>query len=158
MDDDLLLIPQFLKDLANDDDLPKRKWVEPVTEERKIPKDDGTFLIVSRKIKEGYWLVDGKRQEKDEIKTEIRPSIKRRRSSGRQREEWLTDIIRRHGPIGSKTLYKLLVKENLEPHEGFIKHYNYQAHMRSILIRLKKKGILGKKNSKYLIRDKKSSV
>lgn len=158
MDDDLLLIPQFLKDLANDDDLPKRKWVEPVIEERKIPRDDGTTLIVSRKIEEGYWLVDGKRQEKEEIKTEIRPSIKRHKSSGRQREEWLTDIIRRHGPIGSKTLYKLLVKENLEPHEGFIKHYNYQAHMRSILIRLKKKGILGKKNSKYLIRDKKSSV
>jgi hypothetical protein len=157
MDDDLLVIPQFLKDLA-DDDLPERKWVEPVIEERKIPKNDGTFLIVSRKIKEGYWLVDGKRQEKDEIKSDIRrePYIKRLRSSGRQREEWLTDIIRRHGPIGTKTLYKLLVKENLEPHEGFIKHYNYQAHMRSILIRLKRKGILCKKNSKYLIRDSKS--
>ena len=160
MDDDLLDIPEFLRKQANGDPPPDRKWVEPVIEERKIPRDDGTTLIVSRKIEEGYWLVDGKRQEKEEIKTEIRqePYIKRFRSSGRQREEWLTDIIRRHGPIGSKTLYKLLVKENLEPHEGFIKHYNYQAHMRSILIRLKKKGILGKKNSKYLIRDKKSSV
>lgn len=158
MSDDFLDIPEFLRKQVDGDPPPNRKWVEPIVEERKIPKNDGTTLIVSRKIKEGYWLIDGKRQEKDEIKSDIRqePYIKRRRSSGRQREEWLTDIIRRHGPIGTKTLYKLLVKENLEPHEGFIKHYNYQAHMRSILIRLKRKGILGKKNSKYLIRDSKS--
>ena len=150
--DDILEIPEWLRKLN-----PGPKWQfypgEKVVTKRK--RDNGEIIITERWIKRPYWLVNGvpeheyyKKEKKSFVVSESKP----KKSNGKQRERWLTDIIRKTGPIGTKTLYKYLHEHKLEPHEGFLSHSNYQAHMRSILIRLKRKGILGKKKSKYIIR------
>ena len=105
-----------------------------------------------RVLKEGYWLIDGKREEK---KKPPAFHVTRSRSNGKQREQWLTDIISRNPDLTRVELYKHIRDNNLEPHKGFINHKNLQAHLRSILIRLKRNGILRLENNRYLIRSRK---
>ena len=150
--DDILDIPEFLRKLPKG---PKWEYVDAVKRVTKRKKDNGETVIIEAVITPGYWLVDGvpeSERYKKEKPSFVVDTTKLKKSNGKQRERWLTDIIRKTGPIGTKTLYKYLHEHQLEPHEGFLSHPNYQAHMRSILIRLKRKGILGKKKSKYIIR------
>tara|TARA_R110000824_G_scaffold7807_2_gene35230 strand:- start:1308 stop:1769 length:462 start_codon:yes stop_codon:yes gene_type:complete len=152
MSDDLLIIPEFLRKLNEDEDKLKKEWISPVEEESRVEKPDGTTLIMKRVIKEGYWLIDGKREEK---KKSPAFHVTRSRSNGKQREQWLTDIISRNPDLTRVELYNHIKENNLEPHTGFKEHKNYQAHLRSILIRLKRNGILRLENNRYLIRSRK---
>jgi len=156
MSDDILEIPEFLRNL---DDGPKvkREWVAPVVEKIETKRDDGTILIRHITVEEGYYTVDGVREEKEKPTTTWTEK-KPKRSNGKKREQWLTDIIRNNPDLTRVELYKHIRDNQLEPHEGFVNHKNFQAHLRSILIRLKKNGILMLKNNRYLIRNRKNSV
>jgi len=149
---DLLVIPEFLRKLSEDEDKPKKEWISPVEEESRVEKPDGTTLIMKRVIKEGYWLIDGKREEK---KKSPAFHVTRSRSNGKQREQWLMGIISQNPNLNRVELYNYIKENNLEPHTGFKDHKNYQAHLRSILIRLKRNGILRLENNRYLIRSRK---
>ena len=153
MSDDILEIPEFLRNL---DDGPKvkRVWVHPITETKETKRDDGTILIRHITIEEGYYMVDGVREEKEKPKTKGTDK-KPKRSNGKKREQWLTDIICNNPDLTRVELYKHIRDNELEPHEGFVNHKNFQAHLRSILIRLKKNGILRLENNRYLIRSRK---
>lgn len=153
MSDDILEIPEFLRNL---DDGPKvkRVWVNPITETKETKRDDGTILIRHITIEEGYYMVDGVREEKEKLKTKWTDK-KPKRSNGKKREQWLTDIICNNPDLTRVELYKHIRDNQLEPHEGFVNHKNFQAHLRSILIRLKKNGILRLENNRYLIRSRK---
>ena len=152
-DDDILEIPDFLRNL---DDGPKvkRTWVEPVIERKETKRPDGTILIRHRTVEEGYYLIDGVREKKEKPTTKWTDK-KPKRSNGKKREQWLTDIIRNNPDLTRVELYKHIRDNELEPHEGFVNHKNFQAHLRSILIRLKKNGILRLENNRYLIRSRK---
>lgn len=156
MTDDLLDIPEFLRNL-DDEPKVKKTWVEPIFETSELKRDDGTTLIRNTMIMEGYYMVDGVREKKEKPKTNWTEK-KPKRSNGKKREQWLTDIIRSNPDLNRVELYKHIRDNNLEPHEGFVNHKNFQAHLRSILIRLKKNGILMLKNNRYLIRNRKNSV
>ena len=156
MTDDLLDIPDFLRNL-DDEPKVKKTWVEPIFETSELKRDDGTTLIRNTMIMEGYYMVDGVREKKEKPKTKWTEK-KPKRSNGKKREQWLTDIIRTNPDLNRVELYKHIRDNNLEPHEGFVNHKNFQAHLRSILIRLKKNGILMLKNNRYLIRNRKNSV
>ena len=153
MSDDILEIPEFLRNL---DDGPKvkRVWGNPITETKETKRDDGTILIRHITIEEGYYMVDGVREEKEKLTTKWTDK-KPKRSNGKKREQWLTDIICNNPDLTRVELYKHIRDNQLEPHEGFVNHKNFQAHLRSILIRLKKNGILRLENNRYLIRSRK---